>query len=66
MKCHTKFIKRRGENYLGIQEGSKDSDGRSESIDRLDRCVENDNGGDYDRYTLHGISNAKGQGRDLI
>jgi len=32
------------ENYLGIQEGSKDSDGRSKSIDRLDGCVENDNG----------------------
>ena len=28
--------------------------------------MEDDDRGDYDRYTLHGVSNAKCQGRDLI
>ena len=52
--------------HLGIQEGSKYSDGSSKSIDGLDRSVEDDDGGDYNRYTFHGVANAKCQGRDLI
>lgn len=52
--------------YLGVQECSKDCNGSSKSINGLDGCVEDDNGGDYDRYTFHGVPDAKRQRRDLI
>eukprot|EP00262_Sarcandra_glabra_P021751 TRINITY_DN931_c0_g1_i8.p3 TRINITY_DN931_c0_g1~~TRINITY_DN931_c0_g1_i8.p3 ORF type:complete len:116 (+),score=9.97 TRINITY_DN931_c0_g1_i8:311-658(+) len=51
---------------LGIEEGSKNGDGSSKGIDRLDRRVENYYRGDDDRNSLHGVSNAKRQGRDFI
>ena len=52
--------------YLGVEKSSKNGDGSSEGIDWLNRCVE-----DYDRcnnhrYPLHGVTNAKSQGRDFI
>ncbi len=51
---------------LGVQECSKDCNSSSKGIDWLDWCVEDDNWGDYDRYTFHGVSDAKCQGGDLI
>lgn len=48
--------------YLGINKGSKDGDGSTKGVDGLDRCVEDDDGGDYDRYTFHCVANAKRQG----
>lgn len=42
-----------------------DSDGISKGIVRLDRCMEDDNGRDYDRY-MFGVSDAICQRRDLI
>lgn len=52
--------------YLGVEEGSKDCDGSSKCVDGLDRCAEDDDGGDNDGYPLHGVSNAKCQGWDLV
>lgn len=57
---------KRTTKYLGIQEGSKDSYGSSKSIDGLDWCFEYNDWWDYDRYTFHGVTNAKCQGRDLV
>lgn len=51
---------------LRIEKRSKDCNGSSKGIDGLDRCMEDDDGGDYDRNPLHRVSYAKRQGRDLI
>ena len=52
--------------YLWIEEGAKDRDGSSKSINGLYRRVEDDDGGDNDGYSLHCIPNAKSQWRNLI
>jgi hypothetical protein len=52
--------------YLGIYEGSSNSNGSSKCVDGLNWRVEDDDWGDNDRYPFHGVSNAKCQGRDLI
>lgn len=52
--------------YLWIEEGAKNCDSSSKSIDGLDGCVEYYDRGDYDRYPLHRVSYTKCQGRNLI
>lgn len=52
--------------YLGIQEGSKDSNGGSKGVNGLDRSPEDNDGGDNDRDTFHGVTDTKCQGRDLV
>ena len=52
--------------YLGIQEGSEDSNGSSKSVNGLDRGAEDNDGGDDDWDTLHGVTDTKRQGRDLV
>jgi hypothetical protein len=65
MKSHAKLGEKTGK-YLGIDEGSSNSNGSTKSVDGLDWRVEDDDRGDYDRYPFHGVSDAKCQGRDLI
>lgn len=45
--------------YLWIEESAEDSNGSSESVDRADRCMEDDDGGDNHRNPLHGVPNTK-------
>jgi hypothetical protein len=52
--------------YLWVEEGAKNCNGSSNSIDGLDWCMEDYDGGDYDRYPLHRVSYAECQGRNLI
>lgn len=66
MICKHYYSFRRKENYLRIEEGSKYSNCSTKGIDRLDGCAEDDDRGYNDRYPLHGVANAKCQGRDLI
>ena len=52
--------------YLRIEKCSKDCNGSSKAVDRLDRSMKDDDGGDYDGNPLHRVSHAKRQGRDLV
>ena len=53
-------------DHLGVDEGSEDGDGRSERVDGLHRRVEDDDGGDNDGDTLHGVADAECQRRYLV
>lgn len=57
---------RRTRNHLRIYEGSENCNGSSESVDWLHGRAEDDDGRNYDRYTFHGVSDAKRQRRNLI
>ena len=45
--------------YLRVEEGTKDGNGRSQGVDRLDRRAEDDDRGDYDGYPLHRVSDTE-------
>lgn len=52
--------------YLRVEEGPQYRNGRSKGIDRLDRRMEDNDGRNDHGNPLHRVTNAKGQGRDLI
>ena len=52
--------------YLGVQKGAEDGDGGTDSVDRPDLSVEDDDGRDDHGDTLHGVADAEGERRNLV